>query len=186
MTRIRAWWAVAMALWLVGCISAPNVIIVDRTTALEQQASGRFPDLERELVQAGVSPQPRPYTRGQLNAVGWTTPRERDAIARLAEARLRDRARLDGLLLRRCIGEANSGELQSTREACQGAVDPAAVSQLIGRANRDRRQLWLYLQRVSRKPASVVRAAWRKTHALAIPCGGWEQQPDGSWRPKSC
>ena len=177
---------VSAALTLPGCIKAPAVVIVDRTTALEQQASGRFVALERELTQAGVSARPQPYTRQQLDAVGWTTPRERDAIARLAEAALRDQERLDGLLLRRCIGEANTGDLIQTRKACQGAVDPTSVARLIVGANRDRRQLWLYLRQTTRRSDADVRKAWRAVHLIGIPCGAWVQDPAGAWSVKKC
>lgn len=177
---------ISVTLVLPGCIKAPAVVIVDRTTALEQQASGRFVALERELTQAGVSARPQPYTRQQLEAVGWTTPRERDAIARLAEAALRDQERLDGLLLRRCIGEANTGDLILTREACQGAVDPASVARLTVRANRDRRQMWLYLRQKTRRSAADVRKAWRAVHLIEIPCGAWVQDSGGAWSAKKC
>jgi hypothetical protein len=186
----RPWARRAALAWAlvtcVGCIKAPDVVIVDRTTALEQQASGRFVALERELAQSGVSPRPQPYTRQQLDAAGWITPRERDAIAKLAEAGVRDRERLDGLLLRRCIGEAATGDLVQTRRACQGAVDTAAVSRLITRANRDRRQMWLYLRRTTRRSDADVRKAWRRVHLVELPCGAWMQTDDDKWLAKKC
>ncbi|MCO4763197.1 MAG: DUF1318 domain-containing protein [Myxococcales bacterium] len=193
MTSGRAnarWWGAlvvaTLCAELAGCVKAPDVVIVDRTTALEQQASGRFVALERELTQAGISPRPQPYTRGQLDAAGWTTPRQQDAIARLAEAALRDRGRTDALLVRRCIGEAKDGRLIQTRAACQGAVDEAAVSRLIERANRDRRQIWLYLRKRTRKPDAAVRRAWLKVHRAEVPCGGWIESAAGAWSAKKC
>ena len=49
-----------------GCISAPDVIIVDRQTALEQQANGRFPSLQEELDHAAITSDPVPFTRAGL------------------------------------------------------------------------------------------------------------------------
>ncbi len=182
----RALALAALTLALPACIRAPDVVVVDRTTALEEQAAGRYATLERELVQAGVSPRPQPYTRGQLDKAGWTTPRERDAVAQLTEAALRHRARIDALLVRRCIGEASTGTLQLTRDACQGAIDVAAVSRLIERANRDRRQVWLYLARATRRPVAKAQSAWRARHLEQVVCGGWVQDAKGRWAARKC
>ena len=42
-----------------GACVAPNVVVVDQKTALEQQAAGGYPELENQLEQAGMSPAPR-------------------------------------------------------------------------------------------------------------------------------
>ncbi len=43
--------------WLMfGCVKAPEIVVVDRATALEQQAAGSFADVEQDLAQRAVSP----------------------------------------------------------------------------------------------------------------------------------
>ena len=41
-----------------GCFKPPEIVMVDRATALEQQASGSFDDLERQLHRAGIRAAP--------------------------------------------------------------------------------------------------------------------------------
>lgn len=57
-----------------GCISAPEIVMVDRATALEEQASGSFQDVERRLARAGMSPTPVPLTPNQLEDLGSAPP----------------------------------------------------------------------------------------------------------------
>jgi hypothetical protein len=45
-----------------GCVKAPDIVVVDRATALEQQAGGSFADLEQHLAQRAVSPGPEALT----------------------------------------------------------------------------------------------------------------------------
>ena len=63
MRRGPAWIVMLLALAASGCIKAPDVIIVDRQTALEQQANGRFPSLQEQLDQAAITAEPVPFTR---------------------------------------------------------------------------------------------------------------------------
>ena len=44
--------AVAVALAPLGCIRAPEIVLVDRATALEEQAAGSYSELERKLARA--------------------------------------------------------------------------------------------------------------------------------------
>ncbi len=187
MTGSRAWLGLLLATVVSGCIKAPDVVIVDRRTALEQQATGRFPTLEAQLDQAGISAKPQPYTRSSLKNVGWLPRKEHDAIAALYREAHDEHERVDRLLLRRCIGEANDGTLVETRDACKGDIDVATVSGLLERTNRNRRQIWRYL--LSRRKGSsldAVRGAWRESHLRGVVCGGHVQRKGGAWMVKKC
>ena len=171
-----------------GCISAPAVVIVDRKTALEQQASGSFRGLEEELEQAGTSPRAVPFTGAQLAAAGARG--DRSGLAEeVAEGDLAgsDAVRTDALLVQRCIGEAADGTLTLTIEQCTGTIDVPLVNQMIERVNRERRQMWRWIgERAPGKPPEEVRAAWRTTHLEGLVCGGQLQLPAGAWEIKRC
>jgi hypothetical protein len=181
---------VVAALALVaGCIRAPAVVIVDRKTALEQQASGSFRGLEEELEQAGISPRPATLTAAQLGEAGV---RREGLEATDEDDESNDAVRTDALLIKRCIGEALDGALTLTLDPCTGTLDVPSVGRLIERVNRERRQLWRWLAGQSRKgrdaPASdeEVRAAWRKVHLSGLVCGGQYQAAGGGWEVKRC
>lgn len=170
-----------------GCIRAPDVVVVDRRTALEAEASGRFPELEAELQAAALDPRPLPMTRAMLHAAGWASPAETDAIATMTRSDDDERGRVDALLRRRCVGEARDGTLQPTTASCTGAVDAAEVNRLVERTNRARSQLWRWLAtKAPGADATTVRSTWRKRHLLRVVCDAWVQRDDGSWQPKSC
>src|ERR1700712_4383771 len=102
------------ALALAGCIKAPEIVMVDRATALEQQAGGSFEDVERDLALRAVSPRPVPLTPGQLEALGILP-------APLVDHTDETEAdRVDALLRQRCIGEGNDGLLVDTYDDCIG------------------------------------------------------------------
>lgn len=186
--RARNVVAAAMALAAValaaGCVRAPAVVIVDRKTALEQQASGSFRGLEEELEQAGLQPRPAPVTAAQLGAAGV----RRERLDGGDEADGTDDALVaDALLVKRCLGEALDGALALTPEPCTGTVDVPAVGRLIERVNRERRQLWRWLAgRAPGKSDDEVRAAWREVHLAGLPCGGQYQVTGGAWEVKRC
>jgi hypothetical protein len=170
---------------LAGCVRAPDVVIVDRETALEQQASGSFQGLEEDLEQAGLSPRPAPLTGAQLEAAGVRrgTPVDEtgDAVG------VPDGQRADTLLVQRCIGEGSDGTLVLTVERCTGTIDVPQVNRLIERVNRQRRQLWSWLaKREPRKRPDEIMAAWREVHIAGVVCGGQVQKVDGSWEVKRC
>ncbi len=48
--------------------------MVDRATALEQQAAGSFDELEQQLARAAIAPRPVPLTPEQLEALGIAPP----------------------------------------------------------------------------------------------------------------
>lgn len=171
-----------------GCVRAPAVVIVDRKTALEQQASGSFRGLEEELEQAGAQPRPTPFTSAQLAAAG--VEGDRSGIAEEAagsEAAGSDVVRADALLVQRCIGEALDGTLVLTIEQCTGTIDVPLVNQMIERVNRERRQMWRWIgERAPQKGAEEVRSAWRVTHLEGLVCGGQLQISGGGWEIKRC
>src|SRR5688572_3099654 len=100
-----------------GCIKAPEIVMVDRATALEQQAAGSFTELERKLTRAAISPQPVALTPEQLESLGIPPPNMVDKTERT------DADRVDDLLKQRCIGESKEGTLIDTPDACKGAAD---------------------------------------------------------------
>jgi hypothetical protein len=176
------------ALAVAGCITAPAVVIVDRRTALEQQASGSFRGLEEELEQAGLAPRPAPLTPAQLGASGV----RRDGLeAADADDETSDAVRSDALLIKRCLGEALDGTLALTLDPCTGTLDVPAVDRLVERVNRNRRQLWRWLAGQARgaqrdRTDDEVRAAWRQVHLAGLPCGGQYQVAGGAWEVKKC
>lgn len=183
MTRKLALLAAMMcASWMcASCVKAPEIVMVDRATALEQQASGSFDDLERQLDRAAIEPDPVPLTPEQLVALGVRPPPLVD------ESELTDADRLDGLLAQHCVGEGKDGLIADTHEACQGAADADEIATLLERVNRARRALWKWMhdQRSDISEADL-RRAWRDNHAQHVVCGGWLEQDDGTWRAKDC
>ena len=173
----------ALAL-VAGCIRAPAVVIVDRRTAVEQQASGSFRGLEDELEQAGLTPRPASLTAAQLGAAGV---RREGLEASDQDDDDNDAVRSDALLVKRCVGEALDGTLVLTIEPCTGTIDVPQVGRLVERVNRERRQLWRWLAgRAHGKSADEVRAAWRETHLVGLVCGGQVQIAGGAWEVKRC
>jgi hypothetical protein len=178
MTRLAL---VLAALVPLGCIKAPEIVLVDRATALEQQAGGSFSDLEKKMARATIAPRPVPLTPEQLEALGIPPPTMNDETDRT------EADRVDGLLVQHCVGEANDGTLVETHAACKGAVDRDQAAAMIERANAARQQLWRWMR--DRKPEvklDDVRAAWQKSHQKGVVCGGWLQKDDGSWEEKKC
>jgi uncharacterized protein YdbL (DUF1318 family) len=166
---------------LAGCFKAPEIVMIDRATALEQQAAGSFDDLERDLDRAAIEPRPVRLTPEQLLALGIRPPPLVD------ESDLTDADRLDGLLVQHCVGEGNDGLLIDTRDACKGAADPQEVHTLVERVNRARNDLWRWMhdQRADVSHGEL-RRAWHENHLRNVVCGAWLQAADGQWVDKSC
>jgi hypothetical protein len=176
----RAWIFVVVAA-SVGCIKAPEIVMVDRATALEQQAGGSFPEIEKKLARASVSSRPVPLTPDQLESLGMTPAPIAD------EHETTDADRVDDLLERHCIGEGNEGLLAETSDACRGAVDREEVTKLVDRVNRSRTQLWRWMHdQKPDAPLEDLRKRWRATHAAGVTCGAWVQGDDGKWGAKPC
>jgi hypothetical protein len=166
---------------LAGCIRPPEIVLVDRATALEQQAAGSYEDLETRLMRIAASPRPVPLSPDQLQALG-IRPAPLVDDSDLSEA-----DRVDLLLKQRCIGEAKDGTLVETTSACQGAADHELIATLIERVNRARAQLWRWMH--DRRPKVTVdelRKSWREAHLKGVVCDGWVEKADGTWEPKKC
>jgi uncharacterized protein DUF1318 len=179
----------ALALTLLsfsGCV-APNVVVVDQKTALEQQAAGGYPALENELEQAGMTPSPEPFAREEL--AGGSERSGRGPLGELAELYAKsesDAEAIDRLLLSHCIGEALSGLLEPRPDECVGAADANEMARLLGRENLHRRQLWQLMANERRASVDKAQSVWRELHAEQVVCGGLVESSAGSWGAKSC
>ncbi len=173
--------ALAILLGATGCIHAPEIVMVDRATALEQQAAGSFDDVERTLAANAIAAQPVPLTPDQLEALGFKP------LPLVDETEQTDADRHDALLRQHCVGEARDGTLADTFDSCRGAADRAQALELIGRVNAARRQLWRWMrQRRPEISEDELRKTWHQMHARGVVCGGWIQADDGTWGRKKC
>jgi hypothetical protein len=164
-----------------GCFRAPEVVVVDRATVLEQEASGSFEELERDLDHAAIAPIPVPLTPAQLETLGLKP------LSLASSTEKTDADRVDELLRQHCVGEGRDGLLVDTHEACKGAEDREEAVELLERVNQARAQLWHWMheQGTSAK-ATDLRQAWRKEHIRGVVCGGWTQTDGGQWEEKKC
>jgi hypothetical protein len=166
---------------LAACVKAPEFVMVDRATALEQQASGSFDDIERKLDRVAIEPRPVPLTPEQLEALGMRPSSLVD------ESDLTDADRLDGLLAQHCVGEGKDGLVVDTRDACKGAADAEELATIVERVNRSRRALWRWMhEQRSSVPQADLERAWRESHLRNVTCGGWVEGADGKWQGKAC
>ena len=166
---------------LAGCFKPPEIVMVDRATALEQQAAGSFDDIELKLDRAAVEPRPVPLTPEQLEALGI------HPASLVDESELTDADRLDGLLTQHCVGEGKDGLIVDTRDACKGGADPDEVKTLLERVNRARQQLWRWMHdRRTDVSETDLEHAWRDKHLPNVVCGGWIEDKDGKWQEKTC
>jgi len=164
-----------------GCIRAPEIVMVDRATALEEQASGSFKDVERRLARAGMSPTPVPLTPNQLEELGiQPTPLVENIGKTQAD-------RVDELLRRHCVGEGRDGLLVDTRSRCRAGRLSADDAALVERVNRTRLHLWKWMRTIRPGvPEESVRRSWQQVHAEGVICGGWVESDDGTWGEKKC
>jgi hypothetical protein len=164
-----------------GCISAPEIVMVDRATALEEQAAGSFKDVEQRLARAAMNPTPVPLTPNQLEELGLQP-------APLVENMGKTQAdRIDELLRRHCVGEGRDGLLVDTRRRCQAGRLTADDVALVERVNRSRLQLWQWMRTVRPGVAEEqLRRSWQQVHAQGVVCGGWVEADDGTWGEKKC
>jgi len=173
---------VVCVLCLGGCIKAPEIVLVDRATALEQQAAGSYSELERKLARATMAPRPAPLTPEQLETLGIAPPSLVDDTERT------DADRVDALVAQHCVGESKEGLLVDTHDACKGAADRGNAIALVERSNNARQQLWRWMKERTHEKSTLddVRRAWHREHARGVVCGGWMQKDDGSWEEKKC
>jgi hypothetical protein len=181
MNRVVAFAILAVCPGVAGCFKPPEIVMVDRATALEQQASGSFDDLELKLDRAAIEPQPVPLTPEQLEALGIRPAPLVD------ESELTDADRLDGFLVQHCLGEGKDGLIVDTHDACRGGADAQEVQVLRERVNGARRQLWRWMhEQRADVPEADLKRAWRDNHVRSVVCGGWVEGSDGNWQAKSC
>lgn len=161
-------------------------MVVDRQTAFEELATGEHLAAEAQATQVALSPRPVPFTRGQIEAQsGGET--SFDVVVRTYQSLRLDQPIIDALLVRRCIGEALDGFLVITLETCTGEAAPEAIGPIVQRVNRERRQLWAFMQaRAKGVSEEQVRASWREKHLKMVVCGAQIQMPDGTWGIKKC
>lgn len=173
------WVLVPSVFW--ACVRAPEIVVVDRATALEQQASGSFEDLERELDRAAFAPVPISLTPDQLEILGLRAP------AMVNNSEQTDADRVDTLLRQHCLGEGHDGLLVDTHDDCKGAASPTLVVALVERANQARSQLWgwMHAQRPG-VPLATLREGWTRAHAKGVVCGGWVEGEGQKWAGKKC
>jgi hypothetical protein len=175
------------SLSLLSACVAPQVVVTDQKTALEQQAAGGYPVLENDLKQAGLSPAPEPFVSEEL-APG----REKSGAGPLGELgelyvkSAADSEAVDRLLLQKCIGEGLSGLLEPRPNECVGAADATEVARVLGRENQHRRQLWQLLANARQVSVERVQPVWRELHLEQVVCGGLVETGAGSWGPKAC
>ncbi len=171
----------ALALVQAACIKAPPIVVVDRATALEQQAGGSYAEVEKKLAHAGVAPRPAPFTPDQLEALGIKQAPLSNALE------LTDADRMDLLLQQHCIGEKRDGLLADTHGDCVGAADRAVSVALVDRVNHARVQLFAWMEKTKPEvPAAKLREGWRDAHAKGVVCGAWMQRDDDKWEAKKC
>jgi len=168
-------------LTMLACIHPPEIVLVDRATALEQQAGGSFDEVELKLIRAGIVPRPVPLTPEELEALGI------QSAVLIDGTESTEADRIDDLLRQHCIGEGRDGLLVDTHHARRGVCDRAAAIVLIERVNRARAQLWRWMgaERKDVSPEALQRT-WRKAHAEGVVCGAWLQRDDGGWEEKKC
>lgn len=166
---------------LSGCIRAPEIVMTDRGTALEQQAGGSYQDIEKQLNKKSIEARPVPLTPKQFEQLGIKPLPLNDATEET------DADRVDALLQQHCVGEGHEGLLVDTHQACVGASDHAAAVELIDRVNQARVQLWRWMHD-QKKERSVddLKKDWHALHAKGVVCGGWFEGDDGKWESKKC
>jgi len=171
--------------FLMGCIKAPDVVIVDRYTALEVQASGNYAPLEDELQEQGLRVGPEGYTSDQLATPGSGTD---DGNLGEAYRGVLSRAdRMDSLRRRQCVGESMDGLLIQRDETCRGRIDEQDVANLLERENRNRRQVWHFMEEQNPDASMThIQSAWRVEYLKTLPCESAIQKANNEWGRVEC
>lgn len=164
-----------------ACIKPPDIVMVDRGTALERQAAGSYEELEQRLDCAAIEPKPVSLTPQQLETLGLRPAAAADGTG-ITEA-----DRVDALLAQHCVGEGADGLLAVTPDACRGAAEADETARAVERVNLARRQLWRWMQaQRADLESGALRRAWHTLHVAGVVCGAWIQGDDGQWRAKGC
>lgn len=171
-----------------GCVKAPDIVLTDQKTALEQQAAGDFRAIENDLHQAGIAPKGEDIPRAALEAKNPDpgTSSLGNVVALYSEVRT-DAEWMDQLLVASCVGEALDGLLRHTADKCKEDVDLAQLTRVVERLNLHRRQLWRAIgERHPDKPEAEIRKVWRGIHLERVVCGGLIQVDENTWENKKC
>jgi len=173
---------------LAACIKAPDVVMLDRQTALEQQAAGEFRALENDLMQAGIKPKAEDIARSQLEAEGTDVAESTlGEMVRIYSAVQTDTEWIDQMLVAGCIGEGLDGLLQPTPDHCRQEVETGAMARILGRSNLHRRQIWRMIQEAqSGASEESARKVWRDIHLQRVVCNGLIQRDQKTWEKKKC
>lgn len=177
----------SLGLLLMGCVKAPNTVyMVDAQTALEQQASSPFTQLERSLDLTLTAPTFQPYAAADVEK-SQQSSEEVTRLSSIYSVHLEESARVDLLLVRQCLGEGLDGLLQVRSETCQGNPDAQELVRIAQRVNRNRRQLWAWLkrERPQASEADIIKT-WRRVQLEEVVCGTLIQQENGEWVPRKC
>jgi len=146
-----------------------------------------FTQDQKALTQAGGSPRPAPFTRGQMESKGIRPESSTlDLVLRPYEGYVTDQEQLDKLLVRRCVGEGMDGFVHETPKTCVGGYNQRAVTRLLQRINTHRRQVLELMQARTKKSPDQVKRAYRDQLLKLLVCGGWFQDDAGQWEVKKC
>jgi uncharacterized protein YdbL (DUF1318 family) len=178
--------AFLVAFLLCSCVKAPTVVVVDKNTALMEQIGMNAPQKEKGLVDEALSPIPEPITSAEMSRssvdVSQTSVQE---ILKAYQSLKTDMPLVEALLVRGCLGEALDGFLVEL--PCEGELQASAIAPIVQRINRDRRQIWAFMQaRSDGATEEQVRHAWRKRWIEGLVCNAKVQMEDGSWGVKKC
>lgn len=178
----------ALCVPLLACIKAPDVVMVDRQTMLEEQLTGELQPLDDLLRELALVPTVQDFTRGQLEASGVDLQDDTlTQVTRVHAVILSELERIDDLLIRRCVGEGRSGLLEETPGTCSGRHNATRTSASVHRVNRARKQLWQHLRdQEPATPPDVLQTRWRAAHVKTVVCGGQVQNDAGVWELVSC
>lgn len=171
-----------------GCVKAPDIVLTDQKTALEQQAAGDFRALENDLHQAGIAPKGEDIPRATLEAENPDPGSSSlgSVVALYSEVRT-DAEWMDQLLVASCVGEALDGLLAHKADWCKQDVDLAQLTRVVERLNLHRRQLWRAIgERHRDKSETEIRTVWRGIHLERVVCGGLIQVDEKTWENKKC
>ena len=189
-TNIASRWLVAglACAGIAGCVKAPDIVLTDQKTALEQQAAGDYRALENDLHQAGIAPKGVDITREAIDASNPDpgTSSLGTVVQLYSEVRT-EAAWIDQLLVASCVGESLDALLRHTPDTCRDDVDLAQLTRVVERLNLHRRQLWRAIgaQRPG-KSEDQIRAVWRPIHLARVVCGALVQTDENTWENKKC
>jgi len=60
---------ICISVLAVGCVSLPDVYLIDRHTIMESESSGEWPELEKRFLDDKISAGPVPYEKDEKQQV---------------------------------------------------------------------------------------------------------------------